>query len=67
MITATHRHLRFTQSDLMYVHPIRFMPELDWHEYKRMMLIEEGFDLTRPISVWHGIVDVIYSQERDDA
>ena len=64
MNTATHCHLRITQSDRCWTWPVRLMKQSEWKSKLRHMLIRNGFDMSRvgDITVNGTAFDRIYSQ-----
>jgi len=70
METATHRYLRMTMSDYLFVSPTRKMSEREFGLYRRKILVARGFDLARPVrrtimcQMNETIFDEVYAQEK---
>jgi len=62
---AKMAHLRITEADKCYSNPYRHMPKDEYRAYLRIMLLRNGFDLTRKMYVMSVTpFDHTYIQER---
>ena len=65
MTTDTHVYVRVTEADRCYSKPAKRMPPKDWAAYLRFLMVENGFDMSRPFYVTgKTIFDCVYAQER---
>jgi len=69
LITETHVHHRFTESDryVVMIRPYALVSPGAWLEYINLMLMHDGFNLDAEMVVAETPVDVIFSQKLEDA